>query len=129
MSHGLLSPVYTYTPVKADDTVTTITVSCRMYNIPFAGDGTTDEDNKVELGNESFTWTVPTAHQSVTEFNIVDETDGDNILMEDGNTLVADIPYVINWKYIANKSNENHRKLIRASADYKSMMSTLVALQ
>ena len=145
MAHqGVLIPEVTMTPVKTGDTVTSLTVACTMHSAPLVetmesrtvdgqtsdyGVTVTDEDNKVALGSRNFTWTVPTAHQSGTEFYVVDETDGDNILMEDGNTLVADIPYKVNWKYITNRSNENHRKLIKASADYKSMMSTLTALQ
>jgi len=89
----------------------------------------TDEANKVTLGSDSITWSVPSEHQAVTEFNIVDETDGDNILMEDGNTLIADIRYIVNWKHISDRSEDKQSKLIKESTDFQNMMNTLWALQ
>ena len=119
--HGLLNPVYTFTPIRTNwDTVTSLIVSCTMYSAPLVetfeertvdgqtsnyGVTVTDEDNKVLLGTDSFTWSVPTAHQSSAD------------------------PYVVNWKFKEDRTNENHRKLIKASADYKTMMNGLTALQ
>ena len=124
MSHkGLLNPVMTLTPVRTQwSTVTSITVACTMYSIPFDPDatsyyidasdqqqtstGSSDESQKVTLGSDSFTWSVPTAHQSTAD------------------------PYKIDWLYFSDKeNNEKQMPLIRASEDYKTMMSGLVALQ
>ena len=109
MSHeGLLNPVYTFTPIRTNwDTVTSMTIACTMYSIPFnTAIDSTDESNKVLLGSDSFTWSVPTAHQSTAD------------------------PYKINWLYFLDKeNNEKQMTLIRASADYKTMMSGLFALQ
>jgi len=125
MSHeGLLNPVYTFTPIRTNwSTVTSLTIACTMYSIPFDKNGTnyyvdendqmqtvssgcTDESNKVLLGSDSFTWSVPTAHQSRAD------------------------PYKINWLYFLDKeNNEKQMTLIRASADYKTMMNGLSALQ
>ena len=108
MSHeGLLNPVYTFTPIRTNwDTVTSLTIACTMYSIPFnTAIDSTDESNKVLLGSDSFTWSVPTAHQSTAD------------------------PYKINWKYLADRTQERQMTLIKASADYKTMMSGLVALQ
>tara|TARA_B100000809_G_C14731236_1_gene385085 strand:+ start:188 stop:568 length:381 start_codon:yes stop_codon:yes gene_type:complete len=119
--HGLLIPEITMTPIRTQwSTVTSLTVSCTMYSAPLVetfeertvdgkastyGVTHTDEANKVELGTDSFTWSVPTAHQSQAD------------------------PYVVNWKFREDRTNENHRKLIKASADYKTMMNGLTALQ
>ena len=122
MSHeGLLNPVYTFTSVRTGSTVTSITVACTMYSIPFDPDatsyyidasdqqqtstGSSDESQKVTLGSDSFTWSVPTAHQSTAD------------------------PYKINWKYLADRTQERQMTLIKASADYKTMMNGLSALQ
>ena len=123
MAHeGLLNPAYTFTPVRTGSTVTSITVACTMYSVPFdptgtnhyvddnnqaqtIGTGCSDESQKVTLGSDSFTWSVPTAHQSTAD------------------------PYKVNWKWIADKSQERQMHLITASADYKTMMNNLSALQ
>ena len=108
MSHqGVLHPEFTFTPLRdGSGTVTSITVACTMYSIPFnTAIDSTDESNKVLLGSDSFTWSVPTAHQSTAD------------------------PYKINWKYLADRTQERQMTLIKASADYKTMMSGLVALQ
>ena len=121
MSHeGLLNAVYTFTPVRTGSTVTSITVACSMYSAPLVetfesrtvdgqtsnyGVTVTDEDNKVLLGTDSFTWSVPTAHQTTAD------------------------PYKIDWKFIEDRTNEKHKSLIKASADYKTMMNGLNALQ
>ena len=142
--HGLLQPALTLTPVRTGDTVTSITVACTMYSAPLVetmesrtvdgkpsdyGVTVTDEANKVTLGSDSITWSVPSEHQAVTEFNIVDETDGDNILMEDGNTLIADIRYIVNWKHISDRSKDKQTDLIRSSTAYNTMLSTMYNLQ
>jgi hypothetical protein len=145
MAHiGVLQSTFTFTPVRTGDTVTSITVACTMYSAPLVetmesrtvdgktsdyGVTVTDEANKVTLGSDSITWSVPSEHQAVTEFNIVDETDGDNILMEDGNTLIADIRYIVNWKHISDRSEDKQSKLIKESTDFQNMMNTLWALQ
>ena len=156
--HGVLYPEFTFTPViDGGGTVTTITVACTMYSSPLVqtmesrtvdgqtsdyGVTVTDEDNKVTLGSDSITWSVPTDHQSATEPYVVDEIDGDNILMEDENILIADTPYVIDWKYRALSKEArraetsdgirievSQKNLIMESTDFKNMMNTLCALQ
>ena len=126
--HGVLHPEITFTPVRdGDDTVTTITVACTMYSSPLVqtmesrtvdgqtsdyGVTVTDEDNKVTLGSDSITWSVPTDHQSTAD------------------------PYVVDWKYWAASQDARSDgtevpqiKLIMESTDYKNMMNTLCALQ
>ena len=130
MSHqGVLNPEFTYTPLRdGSGTVTSITVACTMYSAPLIeimeertavsgnidpgpeqtslyGVTVTDEANKVELGYESFNWTVPTNHRSTAD------------------------PYVVDWKWQADRTEDNQTKLIHASTDFKNMMFTLYALQ
>ena len=124
MAHqGLLNPVETFTPVRdGSGKVIELTVHCVMYSIPFDPTGTahyidddgvaqtinsgcTDEDNQVHLGSISFTWPVPTAHQSTAD------------------------PYKINWKWLADRTQEKQLPLIKASTDYKNMMTNLTELQ
>ena len=126
--HGVLHPAVTFTPVgDGGGTVTTITVACTMYSSPLVetmesrtvdgqtsdyGVTVTDEDNKVTLGSDSITWSVPTDHQSTAD------------------------PYVIDWKYFAASEDDQNdgtevpqRNLIMESTDFKNMMNTLCALQ
>ena len=121
MAHiGVLQSTFTFTPVWSDGTVTSITVACTMYSAPIVetmesrtvdgqtsdyGVTVTDEANRVTLGSDDFTWSVPTAHQSTTD------------------------PYVIDWKYRADRSAEKQSKLIKESTDFQNMMNTLWALQ
>ena len=125
--HGVLHPAVTFTPVRTGDTVTTITVACTMYSSPLVqtmesrtvdgqtsdyGVTVTDEDNKITLGSDSITWSVPTDHQSTED------------------------PYVVDWKYFAASEDAQNDgtevpqiNLIMDSTDYKNMMNTLCALQ
>ena len=121
MAHkGLLQPTFTLTPVRSGDTVTSITVACTMYSAPLVqtfesrtvdgqtsdyGVTVTDEENRVTLGSDSITWSVPSEHQSTAD------------------------PYVVDWKYRADRSTEKQTELIRASTAWNNMISTLSALQ
>ena len=82
MAHqGVLIPEVTMTPVKTGDTVTSLTVACTMHSAPLVetmesrtvdgktsdyGVTVTDEENRITLGSDSITWSVPTEHQAVT---------------------------------------------------------------